>query len=328
MSAAPVERHVLKNRPGRRCVEFHGRMAETAFGRAIIDGRVRKRTDPERTRRLHERYLALHSALVAGRDPVWAGPRAPAITDVDMAAGWIEIEAFPGLALSRLPDGEARRRGLCGVARALAVLEADPVAAARWPDREWSAAREIENLARLWSGSGRPWPALAMPLARALAKHGEGPRVPAHRDLNEEQVLLDPERPDDARHWVDWDQASHAPAGLDLGNLLAHERLRALRREDEVGALEPPHRAAVVAAYREAGGRARRRVVGAWEAAACLRLAALARDRAVAAAAYRNPEWVPLPAGDAAQAEHWARLLELTAERAFGFAAQGGIRED
>ena len=118
--------------------------------------------------------------------------------------------------------------------------------------------------------------------------------MPAHRDLNEEQVLVDPARPDDARHWVDWDQASFAPAGLDLGNLLAHERLRALRRGDDAGALDPPPRAAVVAAYREAGGRARRRVVGAWEAVACLRLAALARDPAVATAAYRNPEWVPL----------------------------------
>jgi aminoglycoside phosphotransferase (APT) family kinase protein len=188
-------------------------------------------------------------------------------------------------------------------------------------------AREIEHLARLWTATGRPWPALVAPLAHALARRGEGPRVPAHRDLNEEQVLVDPARPGDARRWVDWDQASFAPAGLDLGNLLAHERLRALRRGDDAGALDPPSRVAVLAAYREAGGRARRRVIGAWEAAACLRLAALARDPAVAAAAYRNPEWVPLPAGDASQAEHWARLLERTAERALESAEQGGSHD-
>lgn len=327
MSAARVERHVLKDRPGRRCVEFRGVTAPTPHGPAIVAGCVRKRTDPSRTRRLEERYVALHGALVAGRDAGWAGPRVPAVVAVDAAAGWIEIEAFAGLALSRLPDGDERGRGLCAVARALAALEQDARAAADWPDREWSAAREIENLARLWTATGRPWPSLAMPLARALAKHGEGPRVPAHRDLNEEQVLVDPARPDDARHWVDWDQASFAPAGLDLGNLLAHERLRALRRGDDAAALDPPQHAAVVAAYRQAGGRARRRVVGAWEAVSCLRLAALARDPAVATAAYRNPEWVPLPAGDPSLAERWARLLERTAERALGSAAQGGSHE-
>ncbi len=327
MSSASVERHVLKHRPGRRSVEFHGSTVATPHGPAIVAGRVRKHTDPDRTRRLLERYRALHGALVAGRDAAWPGPRAPVVVAVDAAAGWIEIEAFTGLALSRLPDGEPRRRGLCGVARALAALEQDAAAAAAWPDREWSAARELENLARLWTATGRPWPALAMPLARALGKHGEGPRVPAHRDLNEEQVLVDPARPDDARHWVDWDQASFAPAGLDLGNLLAHERLRALRRGDEEAALEQPDRTRIIEAYREAAGRARRRVIGAWEAVACLRLAALARDPAVATAAYRNPEWVPLPAGDASQAEHWARLLERTAARALGSAAQGGSHD-
>jgi hypothetical protein len=327
MSAASVERHILKDRPGRRRVEFHGSTVPTPYGPAIVAGCVRKHTDPARTRRLHERYDALHGALMGGRDEAWPGPRVPAVGAVDAAAGWIEIEAFAGLALSRLPDGELRRRGLRGAARALATLEQDAAAAARWPDREWSAAREVENLARLWSATGRPWPALAMPLARALAKHGEGPRVPAHRDLNEEQILVDPARPDDARHWVDWDQASFAPAGLDLGNLLAHERLRALRRGEDETALEPPDRVMIIEAYRAAGGRARRRVVGAWEAVACLRLAALARDPAVATAAYRNPEWVPLPAGDASQADHWARLLERIAERALGSAAQGGSHE-
>ncbi len=325
MSTAPVERHVLKDRPGRRSVEFTGRIAATPHGPSIVEGRVRKRTDPERTRRLLERYGALHRALVEGRDAAWTGPRAPAVVAVDVAAGWIEIEAFPGLALSRLPDGEPRDRGLRGVARALAALERDALAATRWPAREWSAAREVEHLAGLWSATGRPWPALAMPLARALAKDGEGARVPAHRDLNEEQVLIDPGRPDDARRWVDWDQASQAPAGLDLGNLLAHERLRALRRGDERSALDPPHRAAVVAAYREAGGRARRRVVGAWEAIACLRLAALARDRVAATVAFRNPAWVPLPAADEVQAEGWARTLEEAAERAMAWNLRGGV---
>jgi hypothetical protein len=316
MSARPdavEERHVLKDRPGRRRVTFHGSTVAGPLGPVIVAGRVRKQTDPGRTRRLLARYRALFRALVEGRDGEWAGPRAPAIVATDVASGWIEIEAFPGVALSRLPDSPARDGALLGVARALGALEQDGRAAASWPEREWSAARELEHLARLWMATGRAWPAFTVAIVRALAKDGEGPRVPAHRDLNEEQVLIDPACPTDGRRWVDWDQASWAPAGLDLGNLLAHERLRALRRGDRRAALDPSRRAGVVAAYRDAGGRARRRVVRAWEAIACLRLAALARDRAGAAAAFRNPAWVPLPPGSAVRAEGWARALEEAA---------------
>ena len=307
------ECHVLKDRPGRRCVTFHGTTAPGPHGPVIVAGRVRKQTDPERTRRLFERYTGLVSALVAGRDDEWAGPRCPAVVAIDVAAGWIEIEAFPGVSLSRLPEGDTRDAGLAGVARALATLEGDTAAAAAWPAREWSAAREIEQLARLWSATGRPWPPAAMSLARTLAGDREGARVPAHRDLNEEQVLIDPACPADARRWVDWDQASWAPAGLDLGNLLAHERLRILRAGADDARLDPARRHAVVAAYLGAGGRAPRHVIRAWEQVACLRLAALARDRQAAAAAYRNPSWVPQPAVDAPQAERWASALEEAA---------------
>ena len=73
MSAAAEERHVLKDRPGRRCVEFHG----TTVADAARPGDRRRAACasapmPARTSRLHERYAALHAALVAGRDAPWA----------------------------------------------------------------------------------------------------------------------------------------------------------------------------------------------------------------------------------------------------------------
>lgn len=311
---AARERHLIKDRVGRRTVEFFGITTPSPDGPVIVEGRVRKTTDPARAVRLLERYEALAAALLDGRDPAWPGPRVPAVLAAGVAAGWIESEAFPGLSLSRLPDGAARDAARTGVVRALAALEQDGTAAARWPRREWSAAREIENLARLWSATGAPWPAAAMPLARALAKDGEGARVPAHRDLNEEQVLIDPRQPADGRRWVDWDQASFAPAGLDLGNFLAHERLRALRRGADGAMLDPAAREALVEAYRQAGGQARRRVVRAWEAVSCLRLAALARNRGAARAVVRNPRFVPPAAPDAACGSRWAAALEHTAE--------------
>jgi hypothetical protein len=315
-----IERHVLKDRPGRRTVTFLGTTARSSRGLAIVTGRIRKQTDSARTRRLVERYDAVRRALVAQHQLAWDGPTCPAVLDFDVEAGWIELEAFSGMSLARVPE-DARAEACASVARAVAALERNRACALEWPRREWTAAREVELLARLWTASGRCWPDSAGDVVRCLAKDPDPSLVPAHRDLNEEQVLVEADHPLDGRRWVDWDQASLAPPGLDLGNFLAHERLRALRAGDEARALEAPRREGLVEAYREGGGRARRRVVAAWEAIACLRLAALASTAGPDGAVVRNADFVPLPP-DQAVAQAWAGVLERAAADLVGRARE------
>ncbi|MFV0375433.1 phosphotransferase family protein [Microbacterium sp.] len=58
----------------------------------------------------------------------------------------------------------------------------------------------------------------------ALRDAGEGPAVPAHRDLHDKQILIDD---DGGLSLLDVDTVCAADAALDLGNLRAHADLRA-----------------------------------------------------------------------------------------------------
>lgn len=63
---------------------------------------------------------------------------------------------------------------------------------------------------------------------RALADRGTPPRVLAHRDFHDKQILLDGPR----GTLIDLDLLARAPAQLDAGNILAHLRLRARKGAD------------------------------------------------------------------------------------------------
>jgi Ser/Thr protein kinase RdoA (MazF antagonist) len=92
----------------------------------------------------------------------------------------------------------------CGeVGRALARLHASNVLL----DREWTARTEIDELARRFTSGGGRW----LPPAPDTL-------VPTHRDLNPSQVVVGP----GAVRLIDFDEATMAPAGLDVGNFLAH----------------------------------------------------------------------------------------------------------
>ncbi|MGO2658863.1 phosphotransferase [Mycetocola reblochoni] len=93
----------------------------------------------------------------------------------------------------------------------------------------------------------------------------DGPAVPAHRDLHDGQLLVSAR----AVALIDLDTACHAPAGLDLGNLLAH-----MTMHRTTGLLSDDGHARAAAAIRR---RAEARGVGArrlaeWERAALARL--------------------------------------------------------
>jgi Ser/Thr protein kinase RdoA (MazF antagonist) len=90
------------------------------------------------------------------------------------------------------------------VGRVLARLHASDVLL----DRGWTARTEIDDLARRFTASGGgSW---LPPAPETL--------VPAHRDLNPSQVVIVP----GAVRLIDFDEATMAPAGLDVGNFLAH----------------------------------------------------------------------------------------------------------
>jgi len=74
-------------------------------------------------------------------------------------------------------------------------------------DREWTALREVDAISRRFPSDEASW---SPPAPDAL--------VPAHRDLHPGQVVAAP----GAVRLIDLDEAAMAPAGLDVGNFLAH----------------------------------------------------------------------------------------------------------
>lgn len=307
----PFEQHVIKRRPGRREAMFLGRTRLVDGRREVEEGWFVKTVRPERVARLIAHYHALAAALAQGGPDAPRLPRVPPLVDSCAAEGRLVLGAFPGAALSALPEGPRRAGELARSAAALAALERSDTARALWPSREWSATHEAEGITSLAEELACALPPFAPALFARLAEseHALG-SAPAHRDLNEEQVIAPPaEAPAEANApvgWIDWDEAALAPIGLDLGNLLAHERLRALRNGS--GSFDGT---AVLDAYRRAGGLATPRHVATWEAAACLRLALLARRAGRGVEGERNLEWVPaLPSGPA---EAGRRALALEA---------------
>jgi Ser/Thr protein kinase RdoA (MazF antagonist) len=201
----PVALHLLKHKPGRRLtLAARGRR-----GRAVV-----------------KVYGSERAAVVAARvGALAAGPPEPAVPHVllvDPELHLVVLSWLPGTTLRRallVGDGRACRR-------AGAVLGA-------WHRSWWGAVpepltphstkHELEILhaaARrsTWGGAQA-----AVAPAEDLTKPWE-PRTVVHRDLYEEQLLLDRRV-----GLIDLDDAALGPPELDLGNLVAHVELLALR---------------------------------------------------------------------------------------------------
>jgi hypothetical protein len=311
-----IEIHDLKSRRARRVSCFIGRCTPSRFGMIVHWGIVLKRSSPRRAAELRALYGALQRALGPGNEL----PAAPRIVCAPVRDGWIALKAWPGFTMASDPHPVRRAQRAARVARLLASLEGSLRAGQLWPRRYWTVADEMRRLEEVWARAGHPLPRWAPELAAELARFGTAP-VPAHRDLYPEQVIVDALAEDteaSARRWIDWDQAALASPGLDLGNLLAHERLEAVLGNVATVTFQRL-RSGVLTGYREAGGRATDPELAAWEAVACLRLAGLSLQRARGDdPVTRNPAWLSAPSTRRAEAE----VMRRAAKEVF----LGGVR--
>jgi Ser/Thr protein kinase RdoA (MazF antagonist) len=177
-------------------------------------------------------YRSHRAAVVAERvGALAAGPLEPAIPRVllaDPGLHLVVLSWLPGVTLGEAVlagDGD-------GCVRAAAALGG-------W-HRAWCGAGPVplkphsleRELGVLYEAAGRStWGG-----ARAAVAHARGiarpwaPRTVVHRDLYEEQLLLGPRV-----GLIDLDDVALGPPELDLGNLLAHLELLALRSGRDLG---------------------------------------------------------------------------------------------
>lgn len=318
--------HMVKHRPGRRCI-------------------LRAELAPES---LPERPMAGGAGPAAGPEPaaapalflkLYASGRAPTVARRTAACGDLracgpQVDLPPVLAawesgglvviggLGGLPFAQALARGQRGLARRLAqglshlhALEAQDLPLEhRSAFALHDAARELAPLARRLAALAEARPALA-PAAEQAERRvtralGATEAIPwrrrlLHRDLHPEQVLVQGER----LAILDWDDAALGEPAVDLANFAAHLRLAAFCAPE----------AALAARFAQAAGDlvtwARRLdpqlsapLLRLLEAATLLRLATLHLDRSLsepqAAALLRRADrafgaaWTRLTDGD------------------------------
>jgi len=210
---APVVLEELKHKPGRRTTS----RAVGARRSAIV-----------------KVYASERAPVVAARVGALAkGPPEPDVPEVLLCEPDLHL-----VALSEVPGVPLRQALVAGdletCARAGAVLGAWHRAwQGRAPDAlvPHTAVRELEILGARIDGAS---PEVAAAVRGALPAVADGaweyPTV-VHRDLYEEQVLVD-----ERIGLIDLDDAALGPPELDVGNLVAHVDLLALRTERDLTA--------------------------------------------------------------------------------------------
>lgn len=213
---APLVLEELKRKPGRR--------------------RTLRAVGPRR-RAIVKAYRSDRAPIVAARvRALAAGPREPEVPEVLHESAALRLVVLSEVAGAPLRDAlvagevsECRRAG-----SALGAWHAFWLGAAPRPLQPHTCERELEILYR---SADRADPVLAERVRRAAPSlSAEWPiETVVHRDLYEDQVVLGPRV-----GLVDLDDVALGPAELDVGNLLGHVHLLALRSGHD---LRPEERA-------------------------------------------------------------------------------------
>ena len=248
---APVTLEELKHKPGRRTTS-----------RAVGSGRTA----------IVKVYASERAPIVAARiGALAAGPAEPVVPEVllcDAEAHLVALSEVPGVPLrASLLSGDVDTCARAGAAigawhRAWQGVSPEALA-------PHTLDRELELLS---SRIDRASPAVAAAVRAALPALADGPWSPqtvVHRDLYEEQVMVG-----ERIGLIDLDDAALGPPELDVGNLLAHVDLLALRSEADLTAPT----AAFVEGYDERGPALDARQLARCRSLTLLRLACIHED--------------------------------------------------
>lgn len=190
----PVLRHV----PGRRIAI----RVETPGGSAVL-----KVYANPRARGNHRRLEELARTTAAGVVPASLG------TD---GSGHVGLVAWTAGTPLDLVESEELVERCRQAGRALAILHASGAQL----DREWTITNELTQLRRQATVEAAELVEHAAAVAATLT---ETPLVSAHRDLHPRQIVVGGA----GVALIDLDDAAQAPAGLDVGNFVAHLRMDA-----------------------------------------------------------------------------------------------------
>jgi len=205
-------------------------------------------------------------SLAGSADGRW---RAPDVLGWDRERLRLEIELCPGVSLHRRwLAGEGRAEDGARVAELLRWLAAAPIPAGFPAHGVEDEVRILEERLPAFERTLAEPPAAAARLVEkvvaALRALPAATPLWCHRDFHDKQVLLERER----GALIDLDLAAAGHPALDVGNLLAHVRLRALK-----GAPLPWHPLARAIAGEARRDRGLDGALGAWTASTLVRLA-------------------------------------------------------
>lgn len=259
---------VLRHLPGRR-VTSQVRLVGRDAGRDA----VLKIFATPRARGNDRRLTRWKASAVADIVP------APLGADVTGHVGLVEF--LPGEPLDHL-DGIRFVAALEAAGDALRRLHRSGVEL----DRSWTLDEELGQLERRMTDRA----STAVRALLAMDVPGHHALVSAHRDCHPAQAVIAATGGADGTasatgaslRWIDLDDAAMAPAGLDLGNLVAH-----LRRDGAIGTRPQALVDAGIAALQSGYGAAPEGTEQ-WEWLSLARLACLAEDR------HRRPDWADL----------------------------------
>lgn len=162
-------------------------------------------------------------------------------------------------------------------------------------DRSWTIREELSLLDKRQTPTVQQLIASMGGMEQLAEKLADEPLVTAHRDCHPRQAVIT----HDFARWIDLDDCAMAPAGLDVGNMIAH-----LKREAAIGLRDQAVADAAVAAFRRGYGPLPA-TTDTWERLSLVRLCGLAETR------HQRSDWLTSISGliDTTSATGAASLL-------------------